>query len=106
MAKHSQPMVPAFGSMRVWCERSGVGRAKSYEMLAARQLRAVKNGRSLLIDIPHGLKFLSSLPPAEIRPRTAPRRRSAPKEEPETTAAVPAPAALPRQLRAPPGPRR
>jgi hypothetical protein len=74
-------------------------------MLAAKQLRAVKNGRSLLIDIPHGLKFLRSLPQAQIRPRTTPRRRSTQKEEAEltdTVAAVPAPAALPRQPRAPP----
>jgi hypothetical protein len=67
--------------MRVWCAHSGVGRAKSYEMLAAQQLRAVKNGRSLLIDIEHGLNYLRSLPPAQIRPRTTPKRRCKPVED-------------------------
>jgi hypothetical protein len=62
--------------MRVWCAHSGLGRAKSYEMLAHKELRGFKHGRQLLIDIEHGLEYLRSLPPAEIRPRTTPRRRS------------------------------
>jgi hypothetical protein len=72
--------------MKVWCAHSGLGRAKSYEMLAQKQLRGHKHGRSLLIDIEHGLEYLRSLPKAEIRPRTTPRRRSTP-------SAVPAPMA-------------
>jgi hypothetical protein len=70
--------------MRVWCAHSGVGRAKSYEMLAQKELRGVKHGRSLLIDIEHGLAYLRSLPLAEIRPRSKPRKRSTPLTGPIT----------------------
>jgi hypothetical protein len=82
------PVTPKFGPMRVWCAHSGVGRAKSYEMLAAEQLRGFKNGRTLLIDIEAGLAYLRTLPPAKIRPRNKPRRR-------DTTAALAARTAAP-----------
>jgi hypothetical protein len=64
--------------MRVWTAHSGITRSKTYEMLAAKQIKAVKNGRQLLIDIPHGLLYLETLPEAQIRPRSKPRPRAIP----------------------------
>jgi hypothetical protein len=71
--------------MALWIAHSGVNRSKSYEMIAQKELRAFKNGRQLLIDIEHGLQFLRSLPPAEIRPRNKPRKRSTPLDAPGQT---------------------
>ena len=69
---------PEFTTIARWREISGMGRSKTYELLGTGELRAVKCGASLLIDVPHALTYLRSLPPARIRPRTKPRRRSAP----------------------------
>jgi hypothetical protein len=38
----------------------------------------------MLIDIEHGLAYLRSLPPAEIRPRSKPRKRNLPPAGPVT----------------------
>jgi hypothetical protein len=78
------PPVPKLGPMKVWCAHSGLGRAKSYEMLAAKELHGFKHGRQMLIDIEHGLEYLRSLPSAQIRPRTTPRRRSTPPAAPSS----------------------
>ena len=69
------PMVE-FAPIPVWREISGIGRSKTYEELAAGNLRGVKCGRLVLIDVKHGLEWLHSLPQVVIRPRTTPRRRS------------------------------
>ena len=71
------PVMPEFAPIPVWREISGMGRSKTYEELAAGNLRGVKCGRQVLIDVKHGLEYLRSLPPVQVRPRTTPRRRKA-----------------------------
>ena len=86
---------PKFAPEPKWREISGLGRSKNYELFAAGILRGVKVGRRLLIDVEHGLEYLRSLPPAEIRPRTTLRRRSAVQAadaaQPETVESVQGP---------------
>lgn len=60
-----------------WCKLSGMGRSATYEALGRGDLRAVKLGSRVLIDVPHGLAWLDSLPPAAIRPHGANRTRTA-----------------------------
>jgi hypothetical protein len=98
------PILAEFAPIPRWREISGMSRSKTYEELGDGNLRGVKCGRQILIDVRHGLEHMRSLPQAQIRPRTTPKRRSPQKEEAETTdsvAAVPAPVSLPRQPRAP-----
>jgi hypothetical protein len=80
--------MPEFAPIPRWREISGMGRSKTYEELAAGNLRGVKCGRQLLIDVRHGLEFLRSLPAAQIRPRTAPRRRASDDARPDELAAT------------------
>jgi hypothetical protein len=50
-----------------WCsEISGMNRTATYAALAEGSLRAIKLGRRTLIDVPHGLAWLASLPAATI----------------------------------------
>jgi hypothetical protein len=55
-----------FATIRTWEEISGMGRSKTYEELGKGNLRAVKSGRSTLIDVDHGLEYLRSCPRAKI----------------------------------------
>ena len=51
-----------------WCEISGMGRTQTYQALAAPDgLRAIKLGKRTLIDVEHGLRWLHSLPRAQVR---------------------------------------
>jgi excisionase family DNA binding protein len=58
-----------------------MSRSKTYELLAAGELRGVKSGRTVLIDVKYGLEYLRALPAVKIRPRAKPRRRSKPAED-------------------------
>ena len=58
---------PEFAPIPVWRAISGMGRSRTYEELGAGNLRAIKCGGRLLIDVRHGLAFLRALPAAEIR---------------------------------------
>ena len=58
---------PARATISDWCKLSGMGRSATYEALGRSDLRAVKLGSRVLIDVPHGLAWLDSLPPAVIR---------------------------------------
>jgi hypothetical protein len=78
------PVMPEFATIMMWRELSGMSRSKTYEELGVGHLRGVKCGRVVLIDVRHGLEWLHSLPPAEIRPRTTPRRRGMPSGDPIT----------------------
>lgn len=68
---------PARATVAAWCVLSGMSRSTTYEALGAGHLRAVKLGTRVLIDVPHGLAWLNSLPPATIRPRGANRAKQA-----------------------------
>jgi hypothetical protein len=59
---------PAFCSIDDWCVISGMGRRWTYDAIGRGVLRAVKCGSRTLIDVPHGLDYMRSLPPAQIRP--------------------------------------
>jgi len=58
---------PQFARMPQWCRISGMSRSASYVELGRGNLRAVKCGNATLIDVPHGLAWLRSLPAAQIR---------------------------------------
>jgi hypothetical protein len=72
------PILAEFAPIPRWREISGMSRSKTYEELAAGNLRGVKCGRTVLIDVKHGLEYLRALPPVKVRPRAKPRRRSTP----------------------------
>jgi hypothetical protein len=48
---------------------TGVNRTATYAALGDGHLRAIKIGRRTLIDVPHGLAWLASLPQASINPQ-------------------------------------
>ncbi len=68
-----EAVLPAFVTIANWCALSGMGRSATYEALGAGHLRAVKLGARTLIDVPYGLAWLASLPPATIRQHGAKR---------------------------------
>lgn len=67
--------IPAYATIPGWCELSGMGRAKTYDMLSKGHLRAKKVGKRTLIDVQHGLQWLRSQPDAEVRIARAPREK-------------------------------
>jgi hypothetical protein len=87
MSQSRLPVMPEFAPISVWRVISGMGRSRIYEELAAGNLRGVKCGRQVLIDVKHGLEWLHSLPPVVIRPRTTPSRRCTPPAVPPQTVA-------------------
>lgn len=68
---------PARATINDWCKLSGMSRSATYEALSRSDLRAVKLGARVLIDVPHGLAWLDSLPRAAIRPHGAKRATQA-----------------------------
>ena len=73
-AVHPPALLPAYTSVEGWGSLSGMGRRSIYDALGRGHLKAIKCGAKTLIDVAHGLAWLSSLPPAKIR---APRERKA-----------------------------
>ena len=74
---HWSAAFPAFASIVEWCRMSGMGRSSTYEALGAGHLRARKLGSKTLVDVPHGFRWLNSLPVATVRPHGAKRPRPA-----------------------------
>ena len=68
---------PAYASVADWLAISGMGRSTTYEALGRGDLRARKLGTRTLIDVPHGLAWLDSLPVATVRPHGASRKKHA-----------------------------
>jgi hypothetical protein len=60
--------IPQYAVVSEWLKISGMSRSGTYLALGRGDLRGKKLGRTLLIDVPHGLVWLDSLPPARIRP--------------------------------------
>ncbi len=60
---------PKFVTIAGWCELSSMGRTKVYAAISRGDLTAVKVDGRTLIDAEHGLAWLRSLPPAEIKPQ-------------------------------------
>lgn len=67
----------AYATIAAWCRLSGMGRSASYEALGRGDLRAIKLGSRTLIDVPHGLAWLATLPSASVRLHGASRRKQA-----------------------------
>ncbi len=63
-----------FATFDAWKAMSGIGRTKTYYLLAEGKLRAVKAGKRTLIDVESGLAWLASCPAANIRCQPRPRR--------------------------------
>lgn len=53
---------PRFGSVKTWCQLSGMGATSTYAALQRGDLSAVKVGRRTLIDIERGLAWLRKAP--------------------------------------------
>ena len=55
-------ILPPYANIRGWCELTGLSQTRTYDLLAAGALRAKKLGGATLIDVPHGVRFIKSLP--------------------------------------------
>lgn len=64
----------AYCTISDWTILTGMGRATTYDAISRGDLRTKKNGTRTLLDVQHGLKWLDSLPQANIRIARAPRR--------------------------------
>ena len=51
-----------FISIKGFCDAYGVGRTRTYDLLAAGKLKAVKNGQRTMIDIESAERWAASLP--------------------------------------------
>ena len=49
-------------SIRSFCDAYGVGRTRTYDLIAAGKLRAVKNGPRTMIDVESAEAWAASLP--------------------------------------------
>jgi hypothetical protein len=58
---------PKWATIRDWVGMTGVSRSSTYLALGRGDLRAKKFGSRTLIDVPHGLAWLESMPDANIR---------------------------------------
>jgi hypothetical protein len=86
---------PEFAPIDRWCEISGMGRTATYQALAADHLRARKVGARVLIDVPHGLRWLRSLPAANVMLPNSRREigKTYPAQKPRSRRAADAPPA-------------
>lgn len=64
--KQWEEAAPKWGSIRRWCAISGIGKTKSYELIARKILRAAKVDGKTLVDIEGGLDWLNNLPTVEL----------------------------------------
>jgi hypothetical protein len=63
-----------FYTIADWCRRTGMSRSGTYEAMARGNLKAIKLGHRTLIDVRHGLDWLSALPAAVIgKPKPNPK---------------------------------
>ena len=58
---------PKYPTIPDWQRIPGMRRTSTYEALGRGDLRSIKLGTRVLIDVEAGLAWLASLPPAEIR---------------------------------------
>ena len=57
---------PKYATIPDWQRISGMRRTATYEALGRGDLRSIKLGTRVLIDVETGLAWLASLPPAQI----------------------------------------
>jgi hypothetical protein len=75
VARAPLPVPVKYCSMSDWVLISGLGRTKTFEMLADGRLKSVKIDGKRLIDLPHGLAFLDGLPAVPLTTGASKRRR-------------------------------
>ena len=61
--------IPKYATIPDWQRISGMRRTSTYEALGRGDLRSVKLGARVLIDVEAGLAWLASLPSADIGTR-------------------------------------
>jgi len=71
VAARAAPL-PVFCTIARWTDLTGMSRRAVYEALGRGDLVARKRGEQTLIDVDHGLRWLRSLPVAQIK---APKRQ-------------------------------
>lgn len=67
MATNSED--PHYVTIPEWVRRTGISRAKTYELLADKILSSRKIGTRTLLDFAAGVAWIDSQPPAAIRKR-------------------------------------
>jgi excisionase family DNA binding protein len=77
----SSPPGKAYATIPQTCERYGVGRSSLYREIGRGNIRAVKMGRRVLVEIASADAFFAALPPANIRRDARDRRSAATKSE-------------------------
>ena len=55
-----------YASIKDWCRLTGMGRTKVYAHLGKGNLKAKKLDGKTLVDVPHGIAWLRSLPDASF----------------------------------------
>jgi hypothetical protein len=60
------PFTPHYAPIPQWCAISGMGRTRTYEEAGKGNIRIIKVGGRSLVDVPHGLAWLRSLPEAKL----------------------------------------
>lgn len=60
-------ITPLYTPAGKFTQLTGVSRAQIYRHLKAGEFRAIKNGRTTLIDFPHAMEFLNSRPAVTLR---------------------------------------
>jgi hypothetical protein len=53
---------PVYATISDWTKMSGVGRTKTFALLASGELKAVKAGKRTLIHVASGIDYLDALP--------------------------------------------
>lgn len=56
------PNLPAYATIKSWTGLTGISRSKTYELLNAGKLKAVRVGGRTLIDVVAGLEWLGQQP--------------------------------------------
>jgi hypothetical protein len=59
-------LIPKYATIPDWQRISGMRRTSTYQALGRGDLRSIKLGTRVLIDVEAGLTWLASLPPADI----------------------------------------
>jgi len=83
MAYHAQSSVrPKYAPIPQACEILGFKRSKLYELARQGNLRIIKIGSRSLVDIDHALKFMESLPEADLSESKQGQRAQGPQNPP------------------------
>ncbi len=61
-------VTPKFSTIKDWVAMTGLSERSTYNELGRGNLKAIKAGSRILIDVEAGLAWLRSCPPAQIAP--------------------------------------